>query len=229
MLLKAILTLALTATASAQFDAGHNTTSIVGTWSSGTQHVVTGAGFANPAQETFTYPKTPGVGYAFSDDGWYEVARYRFAANGSHPECIIGTVIWAHGNYQLFDDGSIVLTPIGDGYQQVQSPCTQDETNFVQPYNLTETFTSWRIYTDVTYGPKLHLFQFDGSPVAPLFRLSDQPNMLPKQKLRNNQVTVVTTTSDGLVTVQTVTARHEPNGKRHDSPQRRSWNNLWAW
>ncbi|KAJ7031067.1 chaperone for protein-folding within the ER, fungal-domain-containing protein [Mycena alexandri] len=210
MLLSSFLAFVLTAyTASAQqlYGADHNTTSIVGTWSSGTKHVVPGPGFANPAQETFTYPSTPGVGYSFSDDGWYELARYRFVANGSHPECIVGTVVWAHGNYQLVDNGSIILTPIGDGYQQVQSPCARDNTNFVQPYNATETFVSWRIFTDVTFGPKLHLFQYDGSPVAPLFRLSDQPNMLPKQKLRNT----------------------DANGKRHASPQRRGWNSLWGW
>ncbi|KAJ7671179.1 chaperone for protein-folding within the ER, fungal-domain-containing protein [Mycena rosella] len=202
----------------------HNTTSIVGTWSSGTQQVVPGAGFANPAQEAFTYPKNTGVGYSFSDDGWYELARYRFLANGSHPDCIGGTVVWAHGNYELFDNGSIVLTPLGDGYQQVQSLCA-DNSNFVQNYNETELFASWRIFTDVTFGPKLHLFQFDGSPVAPLFRLSADPNMLPKQKLRNLAQQVVTTTSDGLVTTETLAARKEEREERRAAP--RQWG--WPW
>ncbi|KAJ7466881.1 chaperone for protein-folding within the ER, fungal-domain-containing protein [Mycena latifolia] len=215
-----------TSTALAQdpFGADHNTTSIVGTWSSGTQQVVPGAGFANPAQESFTYPKATGVGYSFSDDGWYELARYRFAANGSHPDCIIGTVIWAHGTYELFENGSIVLTPAGDGYQQVQSHCSQNS-NFIQNYNETELFTAWRIFTDVTFGPKLHLFQYDGSPVAPLFRLSDQPNMLPKQKLRNVAQTVVTTTSEGLVSTETLASRKLE--RRAAEP--RGWGALWPW
>ncbi|KAJ7140905.1 chaperone for protein-folding within the ER, fungal-domain-containing protein [Mycena epipterygia] len=208
----------------AQYGADHNTTSIVGTWSSGTQQVVPGAGFANPAQESFTYPKATGVGYSFSDDGWYELARYRFVANGSHPDCIVGTVIWAHGNYNLLDNGSIILTPLGDGYQQVQSLCA-DTSNFVQNYNDTELFVSWRIFTDVTFGPKLHLFQYDGSPVAPLFRLSADPNMLPKQKLRNTAVQVVTTTSDGLISTETILARKEK--RQASSP--RGWSSLWAW
>ena len=44
---------------------------------------------------------------------------------------------------------------------------------------------------DPTDGPKLHLFEFDGTPVAPLFQTSTTPNMLPTEKLRN------TTSSSG--------------------------------
>ncbi|KAJ7671694.1 chaperone for protein-folding within the ER, fungal-domain-containing protein [Mycena polygramma] len=201
-------------TASAQaivYDSAHNATPITGTWSSGSQHVIPGSGFANPSQETFTYPNTTGVGYSFSDDGWYEIARYRFASNASEPNCIIGTVVWAHGHYALESNGSIVLTPVGDGYQQVQAPCAATS-NFIQNYNFTELFVSWQIFMDATFGPKLHLFQFDGSPVAPLFRLSEQPNMLPKQVLRNVTAAVVTSTSDGLVSTSTQGARKKRSG-----------------
>ncbi|KAF7298763.1 hypothetical protein MIND_00823800 [Mycena indigotica] len=218
----------LTSAFGQDYSAAHNTTPIVGTWSSGTQRVVPGPGFANPAQETFTYPPTAGVGFSFSDDGWYELARYRYVANGSHPECIVGTLVWAHGNYNLLDNGSIILNPIGDGYQQVQSPCNKDNSNFLQNYNLTELFVSWRIYTDRTFGPKLHLYQWDGSPVAPLFRLSETPNMLPKQKLRNNEAHTVTSTSDGLITVQTVVSRASQNKKRHSEATARGWQ-FWRW
>ncbi|KAK7033406.1 chaperone for protein-folding within the ER, fungal-domain-containing protein [Favolaschia claudopus] len=209
--------------------------SLVGTWSSGTQKVVPGPGFADPAQETFTYPRTSGVGYSFSDDGWYELARFRYVANSSHPECIIATVIWAHGTYQLSGNGSLTLTPAGDGYQQVQAPCTgksnsdSDQSNFVQNYNTTEVYSSYRIYNDVTFGPKLHLFEFDGRPVAPLFRVSEQPTMLPKEKLRNIEVQVVTTTRDGLVTVETLMSKRSnsaSDGVRH-AAQRRAWWPVW--
>ncbi|KAJ6448928.1 chaperone for protein-folding within the ER, fungal-domain-containing protein, partial [Mycena sanguinolenta] len=198
-----------------QYDQAHNVTPITGTWSSGSKHVVTGAGFANPAQESFTYPNTTGVGYSFSDDGWYEIARYRFASNASEPNCIIGTVVWVHGTYDLADNGSIVLTPAGDGYQQVQAPCAATS-NFIQNYNFTELMQSWQIFLDPTDGPKLHLFQFDGSPVAPLFQLSAEPNMLPKQVLRNVSGSVVTMTSDGLVTTQTQASRKR---KRSAAPE----------
>ncbi|KAJ7765092.1 chaperone for protein-folding within the ER, fungal-domain-containing protein [Mycena maculata] len=227
-MLSSLLVLALAGSALAQADytADHNTTAITGTWSSGSQQVVPGVGFAIPAQEAFNYPKTTGVGYSFSDDGWYEIARFRYVANASHPECIVSTVIWAHGNYDLLDNGSIILTPIGDGYQQVQSQCG-DDSNFMQDYNVTEFYLDWRIYTDVTFGPKLHLFQFDGSPVAPLFQLSPQPNMLPKQKLRNTGAQVVTSTSAGLVTTETLAARKAK--RAHETPARRGWSSFWLW
>jgi len=205
-------------TASAQdiiYNTAHNATPITGTWSSGSRHVVTGPGFANPAQESFTYPNTTGVGYSFSDDGWYEIARYRFASNASEPNCIVGTVVWVHGQYDLLGNGSIVMTPVGDGYQQVQAPCAATS-NFIQNYNFTELMQSWQIFMDATDGPKLHLFAFDGSPVAPLFQLSTEPNMLPKQVLRNVSANVVTTTSDGLVSTETLASRKK---KRSAAPE----------
>ena len=118
---------------------------------------------------------------------------------GSRPDCVTGTLVWAHGKYDLLNNGSIVLTPLGDGYQQVQSAC-EDGTNIIQvspdvvsyennpvlsvtqDYNFTELFQSWRIFMDPTDGPKLHLFEFDGTPVAPLFQTSTTPNMLPTEK-----------------------------------------------
>ncbi|KAK7032959.1 proteasome subunit [Favolaschia claudopus] len=209
------LLLAATTVSAIQYDLAHNVTPIVGTWSSGSKHVVTGPGFANPAQQSFVYPKTTGVGYSFSADGWYEVARYRFASNASEPNCIIGTVVWVHGHYDLRDNGSIVMTPVGDGYQQVQAPCAATS-NFIQNYNYTELMRSWQIFMDAKDGPKLHLFQFDGAPVAPLFQLSAEPNMLPKQVLRNVSANVVTVTSDGLVTTETQASRKR---KRSAAPE----------
>jgi hypothetical protein len=86
------------------------------------------------------------------------------------------------------------MTPFGDGFQQVQDPCAA-VSNFIQPYNDTELYQSWRIFTDPVAGYKLHLFQFDGSPLAPQFQVSVSPNMLPTQLLRN--------TSLGTLTAQT--------------------------
>jgi hypothetical protein len=166
------------------YNAEHNATSIVGTWSSGSKNVMTGAGFANPANMSFNYPKTTGISYSFSDDGWYEIARYRFNGNGSEPTCITGVIGWVHGHYTLNPNGSITMVPIGDGYQQVQDPCAA-ESNFIENYNITETYIQWRIFQDPNTGYKLHLFQFDGAPLAPQFQVSPSPNMLPTQLLRN--------------------------------------------
>lgn len=111
---------------------------------------------------------------------------------GSEPTCITGVMNWVHGTYDLLGNGSIVMTPFGDGYQQIQDPCGA-VSNFIEIYNQTEMYQSWRVFLDPTDGPKLHLFQFDGSPVAPQFQLSATPNMLPTRALRN--VTTVTAAS----------------------------------
>ncbi|TDL18363.1 hypothetical protein BD410DRAFT_705034, partial [Rickenella mellea] len=166
------------------FDAGHNATVITGTWSSGSQKVLTGPGFANPANQTFTYPPTTGISYSFSADYFYEIARYRFNGNGSEPTCITGVINWVHGKYQLLNNGSIILTPLGDGFQQIQDPCAA-QSNFIETYNITELLLSWQIFQDPIQGYKLHLFSFDGSPLAPQFQVSTTPNMLPTQLLRN--------------------------------------------
>ncbi|KII91024.1 hypothetical protein PLICRDRAFT_52694 [Plicaturopsis crispa FD-325 SS-3] len=169
---------------------------LIGTWSTGSQAVVTGPGFANPANMSFTYPKTAGISFSFTTDNYYEIARYRFVSNGSQPTCITGVMNWVHGTYVVNPNNSISLTPLGDGYQQIQDPCAA-VSNFVENYNMTEYYQSFAIYTDPTTGQKLHLFQFDGTPYPPMFQVSTSPNMLPTQMLRN--VTPALTTSDGLV------------------------------
>lgn len=103
---------------------------------------------------------------------------------------------WVHGTYSVNDNGSLTMTPFGDGYQQIQNPCAA-VSNFIENYNLTELYTMWQIFQDPTTGYKLHLFQFDGSPLAPQFQVSTTPNMLPLQSLRN-VTPAVTTDSDGV-------------------------------
>lgn len=119
---------------------------------------------------------------------------------GSEPTCITGIIGWVHGKYELLGNGSIVMHPLGDGFQQVQDPCAA-VSNFIEPYNLTELYQSWRIFQDPqTSEFKLHLFMFNGAPLAPQFRVSDTPNMLPTQLLRNVSEPVKTSTTNGLTT-----------------------------
>ncbi|KAG9308512.1 chaperone for protein-folding within the ER, fungal-domain-containing protein [Chiua virens] len=166
------------------YDSQHNVTTIIGTWSSGSQNVVTGPGFAQPANESFIYPPTTGISYSFSSDGYYEVARYRMTGNGTLPNCITGVMNWCHGTYDLVSNGSIILTPFGDGYQQIQDPCAP-VSNFIESYNDTELYQLWNIYTDVTRGYTLQMYQWDGSPLPPMWQLTASPEMLPTQLLRN--------------------------------------------
>jgi hypothetical protein len=170
-----------------RFDAAHNATSIVGSWSSGSRAVQTGPGFANPLNRSFIYPKVTGEAYSFSDDGWFEISRYRMVSNGSEPSCITAVMYWTHGLYEILENGTIIATPVGDGYQQIQDPCAAIS-NMIEGINVTEPFPIWRIFQDASQGYKLHLWRYDGTPVAPLFQVSPTPNMLPNQKLRDDPV-----------------------------------------
>ena len=105
------------------------------------------------------------------------------------PNCITGVLNWHHGQYTFNDNGSLTLNPLSDGYQQVQDPCAA-ESNFIEQYNHTELYMGWQIFMDTTDGPKLHLFEADGTPVAPLFQVYSTANMLPTELLRNVSVTI---------------------------------------
>jgi hypothetical protein len=91
---------------------------------------------------------------------------------------------WQHGTYSLPGNGSIILDPIPiDGRQLISSPCTYDTaiyTRFDQPVLL-------KAYETLTDGfhnvPRLNLFEFDGTPIQPLYQAYDPPQMLPTQTL----------------------------------------------
>ena len=109
---------------------------------------------------------------------------FNFPPPGSDPTCITGVVVWVHGTYTLNPNGSITATPFGDGYQQVQDPCAA-VSNFIQLYNDTELYQSWRIFLDPQSGPHLNLYEFDNSPLPPMFQITTSPMMLPTRLLRN--------------------------------------------
>ena len=77
------------------------------------------------------------------------------------------------------------MVPFGDGFQQIQDPCAP-VSNFIETYNFTELYREWRIFNDATDGYKLHLFQFDGAPVAPQYLMNVNPIMHPTRALRND-------------------------------------------
>jgi len=167
------------------YDLAHNATTIYGTWSSQSNAVTTGPDFVDPTKLTFNYPSNTGVSYSFTEDGFYEISRYRFNSNGSEPTCIQGVIAWAHGTYTLNSNGSIWMHPFGDGFQQIQDPCAA-VSNFIETFNVTEYYKGWRIFNDPTTGYKLHLYLHDGAPVAPQYLRSTTPTMHPTRPLRND-------------------------------------------
>ncbi|KAI6096124.1 chaperone for protein-folding within the ER, fungal-domain-containing protein [Pisolithus sp. B1] len=141
-------------------------------------------GFAQPANMSFIYPQMTGMPYSFMSDGYCEIACYRMNGNSTSPNCITSIMNWCHGTYELVSNGSITMTPFGDGYQQIQDSCVAIS-NFTQNYNNTELYIQWTIYQDPVLGYMLQLYQFYGSPLPPMALLSISPNMLPTQPLRN--------------------------------------------
>lgn len=118
------------------------------------------------------------------------------------PTCITGVVVWTHGRYTFgAPNNSIILTPFGDGYQQVQDSCAA-VSNFVENYNQTETFVQWRIFQDPVAGYKLHMWRYDGTPVAPQFLVSQKPNMLPTRSLRNVTAPAAAAATTSAITTQ---------------------------
>jgi len=170
----------------AQIPEDQAVTILPGTWSSGSKAVRTGAGFANPNNLTFTYPKTAGIAFSFDTNNNYEIARYRFQGNATNPNCISGTIGWVHGTVDRLTNGSLVLQPMEPGYQQVQAKCFA-QSSWIENYNFTELYIRWQIFLDPTSNEyHLHLFQFDGAPLPPLKKVSDTPDMLPTVPLRRD-------------------------------------------
>lgn len=91
---------------------------------------------------------------------------------------------WCHGTYQLLSNGSMILTPFGDGYQQIQDPCAA-VSNFIEGYNDTEVYMQWNIYQDLVKGYALQMYTQYGTPEPPMWLVTSSPIMLPTQLLRN--------------------------------------------
>lgn len=168
-----------------------NVTSLMGTWSSGSQNVTTGIEFFNPITQEFTLPATSGISYSFTDDGYFEESRYQFVSNPVTNRCFKASLIWQHGTYAFHSNGSITLQPYpADGYIQVLDPCGA-QTSSIYHYAEFELISSWYNFQDDhpgfmasgTSAYALQLSQFDGAKLPMLFLRNRPPNMLPTKQL----------------------------------------------
>lgn len=85
-----------------------------------------------------------------------------------------------HGTFTKAANGSLQLTPFGvDGRQLLSDPCRAKNsvlTRYIQP----ELIDHYQVITDPYHNiPRLNLFQFDGSPMQPLYLAYRPPQMLP--------------------------------------------------
>lgn len=116
---------------------------------------------------------------------FFEQLEYRIASNASNPSCITAVLTWQHGNLQYLSNGSLLLQPFeGDGFQQVESFCSA-VSNQINRYNQEILFSQWQIFAVPGSNTAFHLmlFEFDGTPVAPMNILANPPNMLPTQPI----------------------------------------------
>ncbi|KAI9430221.1 chaperone for protein-folding within the ER, fungal-domain-containing protein, partial [Lactarius indigo] len=171
----ALLALMTIPAALAQFNSAHNATPIGGTWASGSKNVITGSSFVNPANVSFNYPSTTGISFLCALPPQYTL---NCPLIGSSSQCITGVMSWVHGKFTYNSNGSMTMYPFGNGFQQIQiqAPCSATS-DFLENYN--ELYQLWQIFVDSTDGPKLHMYQFAGSPLPPMFLVSTTPNMLP--------------------------------------------------
>ncbi|KIV86904.1 hypothetical protein PV11_02485 [Exophiala sideris] len=164
---------------SAQYD-----TTLVGTWTTKSKKVITGPGFYDPVNDKLIEPELAGISYSFTNDGYYEEAYYRAVSNPTSPKCPSAVMQWQHGTYSLPGNGSIVLTPFGvDGRQLTSSPCEYSNAIYIR-YTQSELFKSYQVETDPYHNvQRLNLYQFDGSPMQPMYLVASPPEMLPTQTL----------------------------------------------
>ncbi|KAK0535240.1 Reversal of tor2 lethality [Tilletia horrida] len=172
-----------------------NVTSLSGTWASGAGNVRTGLGFFNPITREFTMPKTAGLSLSFTDDGFYEQAQMTYQSNPKQPACFNATLLWHHGTYQLYSNGSIGLRPFGqDGYVAVINPCADPSNPQIASYKFSQfsLISLWYNYIDPfpmfpdVQGKSayaMQTFAFDGRK-NPLLWLLDRPaSMLPTEQI----------------------------------------------
>ncbi|KAE8450518.1 Reversal of tor2 lethality [Mollisiaceae sp. DMI_Dod_QoI] len=169
---------------------------LVGTWSTKSAKVLTGPGFYNPVNDSFIEPSHTGISYSFTTDGYYEEAYYRAISNPTKPSCPQAIMQFQHGAFVENSDGSLTLSPFAvDGRQLQSNPCAGDNSIYTR-YNQSENFQArppspacffqhprpakYQVYTDpYTKMTRLDLYQFNGSPMNPMFLAYSPPQMLP--------------------------------------------------
>lgn len=134
--------------------------------------------FINPLTYTFTFPSNTGISFSFTDDGHFEEAQFRYAANSTRPHCVTAYLIWQHGTYTLQPNGSITTQPIAaDGRIQVQNRC-EAMSSVITYYNQPGLYQGWQITNDQTHNQfMLQMTAFDNSLMPRLYLAYRPPQM----------------------------------------------------
>lgn len=157
-----------------------------GTWTSKSHQVYTGSGFYDPIDELLIEPSLPGISFSFTKDGYWEEARYIVNPNPKNPACPTAIMIYQHGTYSFnSNNGSLMMYPFAsDGRQLLSDPCNDDGVSIYTRYQNINVIKWFLMEFDDYHGcDKLTLYEFDGSPMQPMYIAYKPPVMLPTQVL----------------------------------------------
>ena len=111
--------------------------------------------------------------------------RWLTPTPASKPSCPEGIMQWQHGTFTVDSTtGKLVLKPFAvDGRQLLSIPCEYKDSEYTR-YEQEETFDSFEVYVDPYHNVKrLNLYEYDGTPMNPMFLIYDPPEMLPTSTL----------------------------------------------
>ncbi|EGC41526.1 conserved hypothetical protein [Histoplasma capsulatum var. duboisii H88] len=157
---------------------------LTGTWTTKSMKVFTGSAFYDPIKDRLKEPSLTGISYSFTADGFYEEAYFRAVSNPTTPECPSGIMQFQHGTYRVEPNGSMILTPFdSDGRQLISNRCAGKYAEYTR-YTQKEVFQRYEILIDpYNRVERLNMFQFDGSPLNPMYLALRQPQMHPTHTL----------------------------------------------
>lgn len=114
-------------------------------------------------------------------------------------------------------NGSLVLTPITvDGRQILSQPCIGDTTTLTR-WNQSELFSKYEVVRDLYNGRmRLNLWQWDGTPMNPMWLAYSPPQMLPTVTL--NPTTSATRKAARDATAMANKHTGDPFSKRQADP-----------
>lgn len=99
----------------------------------------------------------------------------------TNPNCPKALLQFQHGTFTENANGSLSLNPIAvDGRQQLSDPCKNAKNSQYSRYHQPELMEKYEAkIDDYKKINRLDLYQFDGTPVQPLYQAYSPPMMLP--------------------------------------------------